>query len=167
MRTNLTKQEFINKCNIRIANRNKLSDFRRTTFVDVLNKFDGKVYNKRFRDALCAAFGDSLFSVTDNGASFYFSLRNDKYNYNDYESIYVQLVLDGGRISANKTLENEYTKVLADNFEKETAEIEKGIEYYDAYLNMAEQLERMIESYSKIPYSVRQNFSDFKTWYLK
>lgn len=49
MREILSKQEFTNKCNKRIENRVKLSEFRKTTFVDVLNKFDGKRNRRYYR----------------------------------------------------------------------------------------------------------------------
>lgn len=167
MREILSKQEFTNKCNKRIENRVKLSEFRKTTFVDVLNKFDGKVYNKRFRDALCTAFASDMVFVSESGNSLVLNLRNDKYNYNDYESIYFNLVLDNGRISAKKTIEENYTCIWLKNFEKETESIKDSINNYDKYLSMAKEIDDIIEKFSDIPYSARQNFTNFKTWYLK
>lgn len=167
MTEKMNKSEFIERCALRIENRNKLSNFRKTTFVDVLNKFEGKVYNKRFRDALTNAFGSDMFYISESGESLVLNLQNSKTNYRDYESLYFNLVTENNRISAEKTLSEKYTTVWLENFDKETESIRESAESYDLYLAKAEQLEKMLEDFSKIPYAVRQNFTDFKTWYLR
>lgn len=116
---------------------------------------------------MCTAFNSDMFFVSESGNSLVLNLRNDKYNYSDYESIYFNLVLENGRISSGKTLADNYTCMWLKNFDKETESIKDSINNYDKYLSLAKEIDDIIEKFSDIPYSARQNFTDFKIWYLK
>lgn len=51
MRTKLSKEAFIKRTGERIALREQIYGFYKNEFTALLRKWDGRVYNKRFRDA--------------------------------------------------------------------------------------------------------------------
>lgn len=168
----LNKEKFTEKAISRIELRKQMAAFRKTVFVCVLNKFDGKVYNKRFRDALMKEMPNELWYVT-KGYNCVDEIkivgRISKYNYSDTEDLYIKLVLnENGRIKAAETLENGYTCSWLNSFEGNTESIEDAVKNYDVYLQKAKELDKMIEDYGKkIPHYFRDNISNFPSYLLR
>lgn len=168
----LNKAEFTAKANQRIELRKQMSEFRKTIFVDVLNKFDGKVYNKRFRDALMKVMPNELWRASEGyNATNEIKIisRINMYNYSDTEELYVKLVLSSnGRINAEETLKNEYTCSWLKNFENSTENIKKAVDNYDEYLATADMIEKLLKYYGdNVPYYFRDNISGFSSYLLK
>lgn len=164
MRTNKEKEAFINEMKKRIEIRNTILSFYENVYLPLMcTKFDGKVYNKRFVNALNdeAKKIDPLMSV--KGLEYdhiEICLRLNQWNYNDYESMYVPCVLaNGGRIDYEATVNNEIGKAWVKNFILYRDEYQQTIDHYDEYMEKANELEKMIKEYNKLPHPFRGNIA--------
>lgn len=168
MRVKLTKSEFCAKMQKRIELRENLSQIRNGLFVELLNKFNGKVYNVRFRKALEEAINNNLIYVSEGSSISTIKIvgRIDRYNYSETEEIYINLVLNNGRIDAAATLAEQYTVIWADSFAKYTEEIRRAVEQYDEIIKAAQEIEDAIKRYSLLPHPARENITGFATYYI-
>lgn len=178
MRTRQEKQAFINALNTEISNRETIRQFFNTTFQDLLKRFDGKVYNKRFDTAL----NDALKAVSplmwakcelqsrnsysnnkdNNFVQVVINFRNSSHNYNDNESLYTNIVLvtDANynlRISAEDSGKERYTLAWLESFDKGTEEKRNAIKMYDKYFKVAEEMEKAVKAYNELPCRFREH----------
>ena len=85
-------------------------------------------------------------------------LRYSLYNYTDYETLWVKLILTKeGRISYELTINDEIGKKWLENFNEYKNEYQMAIDNYDQYMTNAEQLEKAVETYNKMPHAFRNN----------
>ena len=162
MRTNKTKQQFIEEMKQRINLREQLNSFYKEIFLPTLQKFDGKVYNVRFIKALREQADKCnklmLVKEMDYNKGIEIQLRQHQYNYTDYESLWAKLVLTNeGRISYELTINDEIGKKWLENFNEYKNEYQMAIDNYDQYMTIAEQLEKALQTYNKLPHSFRNN----------
>ena len=162
MRTNKTKQQFIEEMKQRINLREQLNSFYNEIFLPTLQKFDGKVYNVRFIKALREQAQKlnnlMLIRELDNKNAIEIQIRYNQYNYNDYEALWAKLVLTNeGRISYELTINDEIGKKWIENFNEYKNEYQMAIDNYDQYMTIAEQLEKALQTYNKLPHSFRNN----------
>lgn len=185
MDTRQDKNTFIKVLRHEISNRDKVRQFFNTTFQELLKRFDGKVYNKRFDSALNDALKaiSPLMSATcelqsrnsysnfpnNNIVQVVLSIRNSEYNYKDTESLYTNIVLVADdnynlRISADYSRQEKYTKAWAENYDKETEERRGIISNYAKYLKAAAQMEKAVKAYNELPHRFRAHID---THYLR
>ena len=162
MRTRKNKEQFIEEMKKRINLREQLNIFYNDIYLPTLKKFDGKVYNIRFIKALReqAEKLNNLIYVKelDYSNTIEVRLRYYSYNYTDYESLWVKLILTNeGRISYELTINDEIGKKWIENFKEYTNEYQMAIDNYDQYMTIAEQLEKALETYNKMPHTFRNN----------
>ena len=162
MRTRKNKEQFIEEMKKRINLREQLNIFYNDIYLPTLKKFDGKVYNVRFIKALReqAEKLNNLIYVKelDYSNTIEVQLRYCSYNYTDYESLWVKLILTKeGRISYELTINDEIGKKWLENFNEYKNEYQMAIDNYDQYMTIAEQLEKALETYNKMPHAFRNN----------
>lgn len=162
MRTNKTKEQFVEEMKKRINLREQLNTFYNEIYLPTLQKFDGKVYNIRFIKALReqAEKLNKLIWVKelDNRDSIEIQLRYNEYNYTDYETLWAKLILTNeGRISYELTINDEMGKKWLENFNEYKNEYQMAIDNYDQYMTIAEQLEKALETYNKMPHIFRNH----------
>ena len=162
MRTKKNKEQFIEEMKKRINVREQLNIFYNDIYLPTLKKFDGKVYNIRFIKALReqAVKLNNLIYVKEleDTDTIEIQLRYNQYNYTDYESLWAKLVLTNeGRISYELTINDEIGKKWLENFNEYKNEYQMAIDNYDQYMTIAEQLEKALETYNKLPHSFRNN----------
>ena len=162
MRTKKNKEQFIEDMKKRINVREQLNIFYNDIYLPTLKKFDGKVYNIRFIKALReqAVKLNNLIYVKEleDTDTIEIQLRYNRYNYTDYESLWAKLVLTNeGRISYELTINDEIGKKWLENFNEYKNEYQMAIDNYDQYMTIAEQLEKALKTYNKLPHSFRNN----------
>ena len=161
MRTRKNKEQFIEDMKKRINLREQLNIFYNDIYLPTLKKFDGKVYNIRFIKALReqAEKLNNLIYVKelDNTNTIKIQIKLS-YNYTDYETLWVKLILTKeGRISYELTINDEIGKKWLENFNEYKNEYQMAIDNYDQYMTIAEQLEKALETYNKMPHTFRNN----------
>lgn len=162
MRTRKNKEQFIEEMKKRINLREQLNIFYNDIYLPTLKKFDGKVYNIRFIKALReqAEKLNNLIYVKEleHTNTIEIQLRHHQYSYTDYESLWAKLVLTNeGRISYELTINDEIGKKWLENFNEYKNEYQMAIDNYDQYMTIAEQLEKALETYNKMPHAFRNN----------
>lgn len=163
MRQRKTKQEFVKEMKKRIELRNTILDFVNNVYFPLMrDKFDGKVYNARFINALNekAKEINPLFYVKSREYDHIeIQLRMTGWNYNDYEAIYVKCNLTSdGRIDYESTINDKVGTEWLKSFAVYCAEYQTAIDNYDYYLKKAEQMEQAVKEYNNtIPHAFRQN----------
>lgn len=162
MRTKKNKEQFIEEMKKRINLREQLNTFYNDIYLPTLQNFDGKVYNIRFIKALReqAQKLNNLIWVKelDNRDTIEIQLRYNEYNYADYETLCVKLILTNeGRISYELTINDEMGKKWLESFNEYKDEYQMAIDNYEKYMTIAEQLEKALETYNKMPHTFRNN----------
>ena len=167
-RLKLNKQLFIEKVETKIERRNSLLSFYKDVYLPTLQKFNGKVYNKRFINALreCA---DDLTCIRDlEYDHIRIQRRRDKFSYTEYEEMYILLKLDGDkRIDADASITDPMGQKWLNSFQEYNDELRSTINNYDKYMTIAEELQKCIYKYSEIPTEFRENIELYDKFYLK
>lgn len=175
VRTNETRDKFAK----RIERENKaireLLDIRQRVYIPLLKKWDGKVYNKRFRTAIEDAIKEAGIYVETyvkesrqhhEEVELHFYQYPEKGNYCHQELLMVMLRVryDNGnyRISEADTLADHYFTVWADNAEKDIRENEQAINYYEDYMEVASNMEKAINAFNELPFAFRSNISKYQ-----
>jgi hypothetical protein len=163
IRTKKTKEEFISEIKQRIEIRNTIMAFVENVYFPMIaTKFDGKVYNARFINAL----NDEAKKINElmyvkRGYSvdeIEIQLRLTRYNYTDYESILLKLKTnDEGRIDYEATANDKLNIAWIESFKGGIAECQKSIDNYDEYLKVFVELDSVLRKYNELPYSFRKN----------
>lgn len=159
METNKTKEQFIQDCEMRIEHCNTLVKFYNEVYLPTLQKFDGKVYNKRFINALQteAQKMNKMMSVYDEEYHIIISLQNYKFNYKDCENLYVGCKKVDGRIDYQATINDATFKAWVDNFKLYTLEYQNAIDNYDDYMVVANAMEQAVKAYNSLPSPFKGN----------
>ena len=182
MRTREKEQQFINRLQNEIKNRETLRQSVSKIYLPLLEKFDGKVYNKRFENVLKEALKDvsqlMFANCTMQAPNFYsnfpknwavqvtINIYNIRGDYTDKETYYTNIVLNAGRIDAKSSRIEEFSIVWAENFDKETDERKAILKNYDYYLTAAEDVAKAIENYKNLPFRFRKNIEFDEKFYL-
>lgn len=163
-----SKEEFIEEMKQRIAIRKTIMDFVENVYFPMIaTKFDGKVYNKRFINALNEeAKKINELMYVKRAYSFdeiEIQLRLTKWNYTDYESILLKCnTNDEGRINYEATINDKFCKAWIKSFKETSDEYQKSIDNYDEYLKVFVKLDNVLNEYNKLPHSFRKNLDT--TW---
>ena len=163
LRERQTKEEFVKETTKRIELRKSILDFVNNVYFPLMKeKFDGKVYNKRFINALRekAEEINPLFSVKEKVYDHIeIQLRLKPWNYNEYESMYVKCNLTSdGRIDYESTINDKMGQNWLDSFAAYCDEYQAAIDNYDEYLKAAERMEQAVREYNEtIPFAFRKN----------
>ena len=163
IRTNKTKEEFIKEMEQRINIRKTLMDFVDNVYFPMMaTKFDGKVYNARFINALnkeAKKISERMYVKIGYGRDeIEIQMRLPQWNYNDYESILLICKTNAeGRIDYDATINDHYTKAWIDSSKSYTEEYQKAIDNYDEYMKVFVELNETLEKYNKLPHSFRGN----------
>ena len=160
MREIKTKSEFIKDMEKRIAIRKMMFEFVENVYFPMMClKFDGKVYNKRFINALNdeAKKMNSLMYVKEREYDHIeIQCRVNQYNYNDYESIYLKCNLDNdGRINYDNTINDKVGQAWIENAKKTIDDYQSSIDNYDEYMKVFVELADALEKYNKLPHTFR------------
>ena len=158
-----TKDEFSAEMDERIAIRGKLLGFYEGTYIKVLEKFDGKVLNARFLKALReeASSQSQMLSVSEMHAdgSFAISMRRDRWNYNDCESLYVKCVTgDDGRIDASASLEDRTAKAWLSGFKDYIGDYRRSKEQYEEFMKVGKAMVDAVNAWNALPGPFRNEF---------
>ena len=169
MRTHKTKETFIARANKEINVINELLSFYKNVYLPTLEKFNGKVYNKRFINALKEQCNNELMFIRDKERDeVVIELRFEKHNYNDRKQMYCKLLVNSEyRIDYNATINDNIGNKWIENLSDEITEINDVIANYDKYLSVAEECQEYINKVAKLPYQFRENIAFDKIWYLK
>lgn len=166
IRTIKTKDEFVKEMNERISISKNLLDVYNNIYLPTLKEFDGKVYNIRFIKALRAKVENNkriYISERKYDDMIEIRQRTSDFNYTDYECLCVRcLTNEENRIDYNATLEDKYHNIWLKNFKEYFEEYQNVIDNYDAYMEQANQLAKVINDYNNLPSPFRQNVE--KTW---
>ena len=174
METKKDKQAFIADVKKRISNRQELRKFYDEVFLPTLKKFDGKVYNARFINALNEGERNrepriwAMFEgQTREKITVVLRAQNDRYNYSDTEALYIELIANyvefNHRISEADTLAGDMGKNYLKNFDAETEALYGVIKGYDKFMKVADKLKVTIKEFNELPYDFRKNL---KNWGL-
>lgn len=170
MYTENTKQDFITIQKDNISIRKYARKVYNEIVIPTIQKFDGKVLNKRFITALQAAidaykdksismhptqrdmFGDIEYRIFFRNS---FQLKNGRWVYNDFELVIGFVTDNSGKIIAEKSI-TKSTEFVESNCK--VTDYENAIKHYDKYYKMYEKLNEMAgKMYNEIPYAFRQN----------
>jgi len=161
MRTNKTKEEFIKEMRKRIEVRKTIMEFVENVYFPMMaTKFNGKVYNARFLNALndeAKKINELMYVKRGYSANeIEIELRLERYNYNDSESILLRIKTDrDGRIDYEATANDEVGKKWIESFKTGIEEYQKSIDNYDEYLKVFAKLDECLNEYNKLPHSFR------------
>ena len=177
IRMRQSKEEMLADLKKVVEKRNELERFYETKWQELLTAWDGKVLNKRFKDAVQKAMEDVsplmrvVFSelkhtgyIGEQNRKPYFEvqLQNQKeqYNYNDKEQLWtiVGCQYDANynvRISKKESQSHNLTIAWRENFSKDTEEMSTIFDNYDQYLEVVEAVDAAIVAYNKLPYRFR------------
>jgi len=161
IRTNKTKEEFIKEMKERINIRKTIMEFVDNVYFPMMaTKFNGKVYNARFLNALneeAKKVSERMYvKKAYSNDEIEIRLRRSDWNYNDYESILLKCKTNAeGRIDYDATINDHYTKVWIENFKSYAEEYQNSIDNYDEYMKVFVELANALENYNKLPHSFR------------
>ncbi len=168
VRTNKTREEFVKEMNQRIEIRKTIMDFVDNVYFPMMaTKFDGKVYNARFINALneeAKKVSDRMYVKRGYGDDeIEIQLRLTQWNYTDYESILLKCKTNAeGRIDYEATINDKLCQTWIENFKSYMEEYQKAIDNYDEYMKIFVQLADALEKYNKLPYTFRNHLD--KSW---
>lgn len=184
----LNKDEFIKLISVDIKHREQLREFFNTTFVEVIKRFDGKVYNARVAKAINEALKaiNPLFWAdcdikspesysnypNNNYVEVILKARRENHNYQDYQALYTKIMLATDdnynlRVSADMSKTEKYVIAWAENFDVTTNEMKTTIKKYDKFCKVAQKAADAISDFSELPQTFRNNIAFPYLFYLK
>lgn len=168
VRTNKTREEFVKEMNQRIEIRKTIMEFVEKVYFPIMaTKFDGKVYNARFLNALneeAKKISERMYVKKGySNDEIEIQMRLSDWNYNDYESILLKCKTNAeGRIDYEATINDTYTKAWIANFKSYMDEYQSAIDNYDEYMKVFVELANALEKYNKLPHTFRGHLD--KSW---
>ena len=168
VRTNKTREEFIKEMNQRIEIRKTILEFVENVYFPMMaTKFDGKVYNARFINALneeAKKISDRMYVKRGySNDEIEIQMRLSQWNYNDYESILLKCRTNAeGRIDYEATIKDKLCQTWIANFNSYIEEYQNSINNYDEYMKVFVELANTLEKYNKLPHSFREHLD--KSW---
>ena len=184
----LNKDEFTKRTLIDINHREQLREFFNTTFVEVIKRFDGKVYNSRVSKAINEALKavsplfwaecdinsrDSYSNYPNNDyVMVELKARRENHNYQDFQTLYtkIMLVTDDNyklRVAADISKDEKYVIGWAEKFDETTNEMKTTIKNYDEFCKVAQKVADSISEFSELPQTFRNNIEFSYLFYLK
>ena len=184
----LNKDEFIKLISVDIEHREQLREFFDTTFVEVVKRFDGKVYNARVAKAInealqavsplfwaeCDIKSPESYSnyPNNNYVEVILKARRENHNYQDYQALYTKIMLETDdnynlRVSADMSKTEKYVIAWAENFDETTNEMKSTIKKYDKFCKVAQKVADAISDFSELPQTFRNNIAFPYLFYLK
>lgn len=170
--TNMTYEQFEERIHRQNKSQEELLQAYEKVFLPLLKKWDGKVYNKRFRTAIedelkAQGFGklSKIYVSQENQYHNEVTLVLQQYpipgRWNESEQLYIQLIVkydDGNyRISEADTISNERGQAWLNNARENIAERKKAVKNWKKYMKQAEQLQAAIKAYNELPHCFRKN----------
>lgn len=168
VRTNKTKEEFVKEMQQRIEIRKTIMDFVENVYFPMMaTKFDGKIYNARFLNALneeAKKISERMYVKKGYSADeIEIQLRLSDWNYTDYESILLKCKTNAeGRIDYDATINDKLCQTWIANFKSYIEEYQKAIDNYDDYMKVFVELVNALDNYNKLPHTFRGHLD--KTW---
>jgi hypothetical protein len=167
IRTNKTKEEFIKEMKERINIRKTIMEFVDNVYFPMMaTKFNGKVYNARFLNALneeAKKVSERMYVKKGySNDEIEIQLRLSQWNYNDYESILLKCKTNAGRIDYTATINDQQLMDWIESFKSYIEEYQKCIDNYDEYMKVFVELANALDNYNKLPHSFRGHLD--KTW---
>ena len=165
-----TKEEFVKEMQQRIEIRKTIMEFVDHVYFPMMaTKFDGKVYNARFLNALneeAKKISERMYIKKGySNDEIEIQMRVSQWNYNDYESILLKCNTNAeGRIDYDATINDQYTKAWIENFKSYMKEYQKAIDNYDEYMQVFVELANALDNYNKLPHSFRGHLD--KSWMM-
>lgn len=166
MRTKVSKEEFISNVSNKIERREELINFYKNTFLPTLQKFDGKVYNKRFITALQSGCNDCMIVRNMENQHIVVEHRKDKFSYTEHEDLYIRVLMRENRLSYEDTIADNLGEKWLNGFINTTNELRSCIDNYDVYIGLSNEVQQIIDKYSETPFEFRHNVSFDKLYYL-
>ena len=168
IRVNKSKEEFISEMKQRIEIRKTIMEFVENVYFPMIaTKFDGKVYNVRFLNAL----NDEAKKIDERmyvkrGYSYdeiEIQFRLSRYNYTDYEAILLKLKTNAeGRIDYEATANDKLNIAWIESFKGGIADYQNCIDNYDEYMKVFVELNEVLEKYNSLPHPFRGHLD--KSW---
>ena len=168
VRTNKTREEFIKEMNQRIETRKTIMDFVDNVYFPMMaTKFDGKVYNARFLNALneeAKKISERMYVKKGySNDEIEIQMRSSQWNYNEYESILLKCKTNAeGRIDYDATVKDKLCQTWIANFNSYIDEYRKAIDNYDEYMKVFVELANALEKYNNLPHTFRGHLD--KSW---
>lgn len=177
IKTNLTYEQFKEKTCKQNECQAELLQVYENVIKPLLKKWDGKVYNKRFRTAIEQEIESQGYGKTNK---IYLSEQNWYHDevtlvlqqyptpgkWSESEQLYFMLIvkyIDGNyRISEAETISNKTGQVWLNNARENIEERNEAVKNWKKYMKQAEQLQAAIKAYNEIPYSFRQNIAKYQ-----
>lgn len=160
MRTNKDKAMFINDVMDKIERRMAIVTFFNEVCVPFMDKYDGKVMNKRFTNQLkeLAQKQDERMWIEPMEGGFTIHMKKDKFNYTDNASFPVKMTInDDGRLSMERTRANSLWTAWYENFNADTETMRETIKKYDEYMAVADKMKEAVDAYNHLPWVFRMN----------
>ncbi len=168
--TKLTYEEFKQRVRKENEYSEELLQVYEKVYLPLLKKWDGKVYNKRFRTALEQEIKAQGYGKTDE-----IYVRQESWHleevtlviYHRYHgSLYVHLSVKyfnrDYRISEADSLAHKGGKNLIKNARKDIEECKDAVKNWKKYMRQAEKLQEAINAYNSLPYCFRENVADYQ-----
>ena len=161
VRTNKTREEFVKEMQKRIEIRKTIMEFVDNVYFPMMaTKFDGKVYNARFINALneeAKKISERMYVTKGySNDEIEIQMRLSQWNYNDYESILLKCKTNAeGRIDYEATINDKLGQTWIENFKSYIKEYQNSIDNYDEYMKVFVELANALEKYNKLPHSFR------------
>lgn len=175
--TNMTYEQFEERIRRQNKSQEELLKAYEKVFLPLLKKWDGKVYNRRFRTAIeqeleAQGFGNlsKIYVSEESQHHEEVTLVLKQYlvpgDWNRYEVLYIQLIVkydDGNyRISEADTISNERGQAWLNNARENIAERKKAVKNWKKYMKQAEQLQAAIKAYNELPHCFRENIIKYQ-----
>ena len=177
IKTNLTYEQFKEKTCKQNECQAELLQVYENVFKPLLKKWDGKVYNKRFRTAIeqeieAQGYGKTykIYLREENQYHDEVTLVLQQYrtpgNWSESEQLYIMLIVkyaDGYyHISEADTLSSDRGQAWLNNARENIEERNEAVKNWKKYMKLADKLQQAIEAYNEIPYSFRQNIAKYQ-----
>lgn len=170
--TNRTYEQFEERIRRQNKSQEELLAAYEKVFLPLLKKWDGKVYNKRFRTAIEEGLTEQGYGKL---SKIYVSQENQYHEevtlvlqqypvpgkWNESEQLYIQLIVkyvEGNyRISEAETISNERGQAWLKNARENITERKKAVKNWKKYMKQVEQLQAAIKAYNELPHCFREN----------
>lgn len=164
MRQRVEKEIYVEEMFRKVQKREMLRNYYNKRFGKVLKKFDGKVYNARFKNAVeedmyqeNVCLGVSEKDKTEKIVRLSLYVQKEQYNYDREGSEYVEVCLKDGRIDAKATHDHDQNKRWWESFDNDTQSVLQTVLNYDEYMKVADDMMEAIKKYNDLPFYFVRN----------
>lgn len=171
------KEEFLSDLTKRLNAQKILFNILKTDVVNIVKKYDGKVFTKRFTNELSKIEIENVqvrVSYEDWRYSSQFRVEleiffeEDKYNYDKrFSSCFGVFVDEEKKVNAEKTINELMKPQMWENNEQYLQDLQNCIDNYDEFFEKAVQLNQAICDYvNQTNSTIRDNFNIQNLFYL-